>query len=133
LVAELKGNDLILSRKARIYVFGSILRKTSAISDVDIAVIVKPSIDPGSVKTSLETVGRYFPLDVIYMTDVEEEEFEFLAGQQAVNIFDEWLTIGSTRTPNSSLFALRSSSLASVSRRVKRAISNVNRTFRNRH
>lgn len=91
LVAELKHNDLILSCKARIYVFGSILQKTSAISDVDIAVIVKPSIDPVSIKISLDSVGRYFPLDVIYMTDVEEEEFEFLAGQQAVNIFDKWL------------------------------------------
>lgn len=91
LVAELRGNDLILSRKARIYVFGSILQKTSAISDVDIAVIIKPNIDPRSVKTSLEAVGRYFPLDIIYMTDVEEEEFEFIAGQQAVNIFDKWL------------------------------------------
>lgn len=103
LVAALKGNNLILSHKARIYVFGSILRKTSAISDVDIAVVLKPSIDPRSIKASLEAVGRYYPLDVIYMTDVEEEEFEFLTGQQAVSIFDEWLTIGSTRTPNSSL------------------------------
>lgn len=103
LVAELKNNDLILSRKARIYIFGSILRKISNISDVDIAVIMKTSIDPRSVQTSLEAVGRYFPLDIIYMTDVEEEEFEFIAGQQAINIFDEWLTIGSTRTPNSSL------------------------------
>ena len=91
LVAKLKGNDLIVSRKARIYIFGSILQKTSAISDVDIAVILKPNIDPGSIKTSLKAVGRYFPLDVIYMTVVEEAEFEFIACQQAVNIFDEWL------------------------------------------
>ena len=103
LSAELKDNELILSRKAKIYVFGSVLRKSSAVSDIDIAVILKPGIDPESVKTSLDAVGRYFPLDVIYMTEVEEGEFGFLEGQQAVNIFDEWLTISSTRTPNSSL------------------------------
>ena len=50
LVAELKNNDLILSRKATIYIFGSILQKTSDISDVDIAVLMKTSIDPRSVK-----------------------------------------------------------------------------------
>lgn len=103
MLAELKNNDLILSRKASIHLFGSILRKTNAISDIDIAVVFKPNIDPTSIKKSLEAVGKYFPLDVIYMTDVEEREFEFLTGQQAINIFDEWLTIGFTRMPNSSL------------------------------
>ena len=103
MVAELRDNDLILSREARVYVFGSILWKTNASSDIDIAVILKQNVDPRSVKASLENLGRHFPLDVIYMTEAEEKEFDFLKDQQVVNVFDKWLTIGSTRTQNSSL------------------------------
>ncbi len=89
LISALKDNDLILSSSAKIYVFGSLLSKTHSISDVDIAVVLEPNVDPRNIKKILDPIGRYFPLDVIYMSCVEEEEFNFLVGQRAIDVFDK--------------------------------------------
>ena len=93
----------LLSAQVKIYAFGSILWKSINISDVDILIVYKSGIHLPEVKKAIESVGGMIPLDVLYMTTEEEMEFDFVAGQGATDVFEDGLTIGCTRTPNSPL------------------------------
>ena len=91
------------SAQVKIYVFGSILWKSRNISDVDILIVYKLGTHLSGVKKAIDSVGRMIPLDVLYMTTEEEMELDFVAAQGATDVFEDGLTIGCTRTPNSSL------------------------------
>lgn len=92
-----------LSTQVKIYAFGSILWKSSNISDVDILVVYKSGTHLLGVKKAIDSVGRMIPLDALYMTTEEEMELDFVIGQGATDVFEDRLTIGCTRTPNSPL------------------------------
>jgi predicted nucleotidyltransferase len=93
----------LLVMRIQIYAFGSILRKTNNISDVDIVIVYESEADLGNIKRVLESFGRMIPLDVLYMSFEEEIELNFLAQQRAINVFEDRLGIGCTRTTHSPL------------------------------
>lgn len=82
-VAESVAKD---GKTTRWYVFGSgVHRKASAPNDLDILVIY----DDLAVATSLrKTLGTLpLPLHVLFLTEAEEREFDFIELQRAVCFF----------------------------------------------
>ncbi len=98
-----RNQSELLAAHVKIYAFGSSFWKKNNISDVDIVIIYKSGANLSDVKRVIDSVGRMIPLDVLYMTTEEEIELNFLAGQGATDVFENKLTIGCTRTPNSPL------------------------------
>lgn len=84
LVTALKNNNYFLKSSAKIYIFGSLLWKKNAVSDVDIAVVSKSIFAQSSIKSVLHNLSFSFPLDVVYMSEIEERELDFLANQKAI-------------------------------------------------
>jgi len=66
------------------YLFGSTLREDSVPSDIDVIVVYRKGVDISALKTKLNALSIYYPLDITYMTESEERELNFLEQQSAV-------------------------------------------------
>ncbi len=75
-----------------VYLFGSILGHKNHLSDVDLLVVYEIADDLAQVKSVLGGIGRKIPLDIIYMRQEEEQEFDFVRGQGALRV-DYALTV----------------------------------------
>ena len=69
-----------------LFLFGSILNHTGHINDVDLLVVYETTDDLPQVKNVLDGIDRKIPLDIIYMRQEEEREFDFVKGQGAQRI-----------------------------------------------
>ena len=83
---EVKSNLLRNHINTEFYVFGSILNKEIISSDVDLLVIYQKKHDPVSIRSKLNEFCRKYPVDLTFMTVIEELEFNFVKRTKAINI-----------------------------------------------
>ncbi|MFT7404680.1 nucleotidyltransferase domain-containing protein [Zhongshania sp.] len=76
--------------KSRLYLFGSIIQSNKNISDVDLLITYEDTQELQGLKKMINALEHRLPLDVIYMSIEEEEEFNFIIQQRAVK-FEKWL------------------------------------------
>ena len=69
------------------YLFGSILIKTKMANDIDLLVVYKNDNDARMVRFLLSEFSLYYPVDLMLLTEKEENEFQFVNEQKACNIF----------------------------------------------
>ena len=69
------------------YLFGSFLRDPNKARDIDILIIYKNESHPRIVREALSDIGLQFPLDLIFMTEEEESQFDFIRSQRAEIIY----------------------------------------------
>lgn len=81
-VVALQGNQ----SKCEIYLFGSILRDSSSVSDLDLLILYQHTAELEQLKQRLIPVSAKYPVDLICMTPAEESQFDFIAGQQATPV-----------------------------------------------
>jgi len=70
------------------YIFGSILTKCNCISDVDILVVYRDLEKLALVKKAFSLIKAHFPLEIVFMTTNEEQEFRFIETQGAQPLED---------------------------------------------
>jgi len=75
--------------KSRLYLFGSIMQSNKNISDIDLLITYKGAEELQELKEMINVLEHRLPLDVIYMTIEEENEFNFIIEQCAVK-FEKW-------------------------------------------
>lgn len=73
-------------RRCDVYVFGSVLDANTGVSDVDVLVVYHASDDVASIREAITPLTFRFPLDVTYMSESEESEFEFIRDQNAIRL-----------------------------------------------
>jgi hypothetical protein len=81
------GNSL--SRKTEsvdCFLFGSILTEKFP-NDIDILILYRHESQLKAIKSELEEMSVTYPLHVIYLTFLEEKEFDFVTQQKAKLIF----------------------------------------------
>ena len=74
-------------QESQIYVFGSVQKREPPHLDVDLLVTYRTATGLKKVQSILKELCKELPLDVIYMHPEEEEEVNFIVGQQCVRIF----------------------------------------------
>ena len=79
-----RGDDI---GDVQIFLFGSVQRRESGYSDVDLLVTYRSAAELKEVRSILRELGREFPLDVIYMYPEEEQEVDFIRKQKCKRIF----------------------------------------------
>lgn len=71
-----------------VYLFGSILKADTVVSDVDVLIVYRPSDDVDSFKNAIAPLTFRLPLDVTYMSEAEEQEFNFIREQGAKRLHE---------------------------------------------
>lgn len=71
----------------RWYIFGSYMIAKELAMDVDLLVIYKTIDSAKVVRSSLREISLHVPLDLLLMTEDEEEESHFIAKQSANKIY----------------------------------------------
>ena len=69
------------------YLFGSILTQPGVPKDIDILVIYDSEYSPNAVRKSLAELSLLAPLHLLFMTNDEEREFNFIESQNAKNFY----------------------------------------------
>jgi predicted nucleotidyltransferase len=83
-VAAVQGNQ----QECEIYIFGSILRNSPLVSDLDLLILYRHADDLEQLKQRLHPVCAKYPVDLVCMTPAEEAQFDFIAGQQATPVHE---------------------------------------------
>ena len=81
-VSAIQGNQ----QKCEIYIFGSILRNLSLVSDLDLLILYRHTDELEQLKQRLRPVCAKYPVDLVCMTPAEEAQFDFIVGQQATPV-----------------------------------------------
>ena len=83
-----KANDLnCIISGLKWYIFGSLLNNKIYFNDIDILVIYENENDPVFIKSYLQDLNLSLPLHFVFMTIEEENEFQFIKMQKAIQIF----------------------------------------------
>ena len=69
------------------YIFGSYLRIEKHAKDLDILILYEHVQSPSIVRENLNNISLYHPLDLIFMTNDEEQGFDFINQQQAKKLY----------------------------------------------
>ena len=70
--------------RARIFVFGSLLRAESWPSDVDVLVVYESVSDVILIRALIEPLYDEMPLHVLYLSRAEEGQLQFVVSQNCV-------------------------------------------------
>ena len=76
-----------LFRFVDVFVFGSILKRKTPHSDIDILVLYHTEQDLKQVRTLFKELNLDLPLDVIFLCLEEEAELDFINSQRCVKIY----------------------------------------------
>jgi len=69
------------------FIFGSYLHLEKQAKDLDVLILYRLEQSPAIVRTSLNKISIHHPLDLIFMTDDEEREFDFINQQEAKKLY----------------------------------------------
>jgi len=61
-----------------VYLFGSLLTKVKPSCDIDLLIIYKENHQPKTIRKILHEVMYELPLDLIFLTNEEEKELDFI-------------------------------------------------------
>lgn len=62
----------------KFYIFGSIIKDSSTVTDIDILVIYQNHEDLIRIRESYELISMLFPLDFVFLNANEEKYFDFI-------------------------------------------------------
>lgn len=87
LIREVKRQCELIGVSGKWYLFGSILLKKGAISDIDVLVVSSNTTGHAEIRRLVEELLSDWPIDLIILTGSEELELDFvnIVGAKIVN------------------------------------------------
>lgn len=87
LCAEI-GRVSRMVRDVEWYIFGSVLREPEKAADIDILIIYRSDESTEMVRNELREAARLFPIHLLFLSEGEEVELQFVDSQRCVRLFD---------------------------------------------
>ena len=86
MLKQVAQNRLYIDDELKWYLFGSAAKEKHFFSDIDILIIYKSRINLDTLKTQLESIELKHPLDIIFLSEKEEKELNFVNTVHGIRI-----------------------------------------------